>query len=248
MIYSKEKCLKHFLPIIILVSLSMTACVPKLQQDASTTASGFTDKTLERKLASESAENNFNALTVSMNVRIGDREYIQNVFEDVFGPSARALVKSFIMAQGMALNGGCSQYEAVYADPVTAGLSMVIDDDYANCGYSVYNLPIIGTENSIREGLRIQACEKVVSTTATLFYLIDSVTGVTNVQTSAFATNPTDEHIKNIYNRFYPGQTIPADVLLSLKQIVNSSAVTTSTNRFNLVALTICMSADWQIP
>lgn len=211
-------------------------------------ASSYADKNLDRKVASENAKATFNALDVQMNTRIGDREYIQNVFIDVFGSSVDTIVKPFIINNGMALNGGCSQYEATYADNTAIGAtSLILDDSKVSCDFSVVNLPIIGTENSIREGLRIQACEKAVNDNTSLFFLIDSVTGVTNVQ-ATFSTLPSDVHITKIYNKFYPGKTIKDDVLASLRDIGQSATLTTAKDKFKIITLTVCMSADWQIP
>lgn len=238
----------------------LSSCVPKSSDLGE--AAQFSNKKGDRKIANdnnnnnnnnnntinnENALSNFNALTVSMNVRIGDREYIQNVFIDIFGPASDNIVRPYILNQGTALNGGCSQYEATYADNVTINAALPIDDSRADCNLSIINLPVIGSENAIREGQRIQACEVVVNNATTLFYLIDKVTEVTNVQ-ATFATNPTSTHIKKIYSKFYPAQEIPVEVLSGLTDIGASNALTTAKDRFKLIALTICMSADWQIP
>lgn len=234
--------------ILFLNLISFLGCVPKLEQVKDDSSSSYADKNLDRKIASENTKAIFNALDVQMNVRIGDREFIQNVFIDVFGPSADSIVKQFINNNGMALNGGCSQYEATYADNSTAGAtSLIIDDIKSSCDYSVFNLPIVGIENSIREGLRIQACEKVVNDPTALVYLIDNVTGTSNVL-ATLNTIPTDLHITKIYNRFYPEKLIKPEVLESLRNISQSTTLTTAKDKFKLVALTVCMSADWQIP
>lgn len=222
-----------------------SSCVPTSDQVPDSVQ--FTDKKLDRKIASENAKNTFNALSVQMNIRIGDREYIQNVFIDVFGTGADALVRPFIINQGPSLNGGCSQYEATYADNLVVNAALPIDDVKVDCNLSVLNLSVIGSENVIREGQRLQACEVVVNNSTALFYLIDKVTGITNVQAS-FATNPTVDHIKKIYSNFYPAQSIPSDVLTGLLDLGASTSLTTAKDRFKLIALTICMSADWQIP
>jgi hypothetical protein len=59
---------------------------------------------------------------------------------------------------------------------------------------------------------------------------------------------PTIATTTSIYNKFYPAQNIPEDILKSLSGIGNSSALTTARDKFRLITLAVCMSADWQIP
>jgi hypothetical protein len=238
----------HILLLILIATFQ--SCVPtQLPSNISdVSSSGFVDKDAERKIASTNAENDFNALSVQMNTKIGDREFIYNVFIDVFGPTAGAIVSPFILQKGDSFNGGCSQYEGNYLTSVITNTDIYqIEDPNASCGFATINAPITGTENSTREGLRIEACEKIVSDNNSLFYLIDKVTGNTNVQAS-FSTNPTEAHISKIYQRFYPGRIINSDVMTSLKAISQAASLTTAKDRFKLVTLTICMGADWQHP
>ncbi len=235
---------KSFNNLIIIVTILLSSCV----QNSETAVETFENKNVSRRIASEKKKSDFEALSVQMSPRIGDREYIFNVLLYVFGPSADALITSIIYNNSAAYNGSCSQYEAVYsAGGVPLNGNYIIDDAKANCNNSSLNLPVVGTENSIREGARLQACEILVNNDNTLFYAIEKEVGTVANRTT-FSINPTSTTITKIYNRFYPGFAIDPVFLNNLLNISQSSQLTTSKDRFKLVLLTVCMTADWQIP
>ena len=236
------KALK-FLNVLFLIT-TISSCVAN-KELAETV---FENKSVSRRIASEKKKSDFEALSVQMSQRIGDREYIQNVFKYVFGTSADTLVTSLVFNNSAAYNGSCAQYEAVYSEVgVASGGGYIIDDAKANCNLSTLNLPVIGTENTLREGARLQACEVLVNNDNALFYAIEKELG-TVANRAAFVTNPTPSVIGKIYQRFYPSQVIEPLFLEGLVNIANSNQLTTSKDRFKLVILTICMTADWQIP
>jgi len=246
---------KNFLiaPLILLYS-----CLPIKIKEGEAVLSSFVDKNLERKIASENSVKDFNNLPLNSVARIADRKYVFNVLLDIFGPinsnnqseveKIKTLIRPYTLTKGAFFSGGCSPYEASYSPENTPQWGMhPIDDKDADCSNIELNSPNVGAENTIREALRTQACEVLVDNQTAIYNLLTKVLGP-NISLPQINTPPNQDEIIKIYQLFYPATDIPASVLSSQLKIAQSSAITTPLMKYKLIALTFCLSPDWQIP
>lgn len=272
-----------FLSMVLVLGSS---CIP-LAKEAADKAASFTEKksdsgsssgSNDRTVASTPVDDkaSFDALEVQQQTRLSEREYVFNVFVDVFGPSGDVLnsvTRNLIFFQGVVFNGACSNYEAQYVDNASVALNgtFIIDDVKNNCSATTINNMMIGTEGSVREGYRVQACENAVKNDTQLLYLLNTVTGGSYVVANFPSAVPavSDDYIKKIYARFYPARPIPDEIFTSLKglitaidaqptilvpAVVGPPAVAavysdkTIKAKWRTVALAVCLSTDWQTP
>lgn len=168
---------------------------------------------------------------------MGDQEYLQSVFVDVFsvpdqdpnvtGYIAAVIQQEFLPEQFM-LGRPC--------DPFETG-------DLSGCNYLVSNIEnvMLASSSAIREAARIQVCRRLLANNYVLANAISKVQGDQDT--------PNDMSVIAAIRLFYPASDNALAVqsaLLSMDETM-AAASENVTDRWRLLFLTLCESPSWQI-
>jgi mono/diheme cytochrome c family protein len=207
----------------------------------------------------ENAQNSVGSFS-GMNLRLGNRNYVNSVINYVFGKSNTQSVTSGVKYNTLSekkilynfasFQGSCDLYSVRNNTNVT--LSNVkppdLNDDWCpqdlEIGVSkpikVMN-PIIGKTNSVRMGYLTQVCEGQVAHTASLEYAMATHLGWVSGDLTVNSAN-----LEKAFQTFYPERPIPAEFSTALMNVANTTTV--NKDKWKWIFLTICLSAEWQTP
>jgi hypothetical protein len=170
-------------------------------------------------------------------VVLGDREYLESAFSNVFsqagvtsgqsGYLANVLLQEFLPQQG-SLGRAC--------DPL-------YDGSIENCYYLIdnANINMSAASSSIREAARIQVCRRLLANDLLLQAMIGQVSG--NQST------PNAQSVTAIIQQYYPAKdSAPSliDSLLNLDATMAKQGESTA-DRWRLIFLALCESPEWEV-
>ncbi|HEX4924181.1 MAG TPA: hypothetical protein VFV50_08845 [Bdellovibrionales bacterium] len=164
----------------------------------------------------------------SQKLRLGGRDYIASVLNDVFGSTAVAITDALIKSESGNFGGPCDRY---LGDCTEAGESQ---------------FAIIPVPTSPRAALLIRACDRLVSNDTAVTFAASQA----RANPAATLQRPSEEELSALFDLFYPGRPITPEIIANLNEIVIASAGQNQPAldawRFTLFAL--CVSPGWQVP
>lgn len=165
--------------------------------------------------------------------RLLDRRAVKSVLDTIFGPSVDSITTNLIFRKTTQMGGACEIGEI----GVTPDCSQ----------RSSTQNPAVPTSISGREGYLIRACELIVNTDPAILY---SGQKILNTLTRTTTDLPTDAQLQKMYQDFYPGYSLPPELLSSLKNVITQSQSLGSGafEAWRFVYLVLCESPDWQTP
>jgi hypothetical protein len=174
---------------------------------------------------------------VTGNIKIGDRDYLESVFTDVF--ASPKLTREEIGYLNAVLNqefGTTQQLLGRSCDPIETGTADRCYGQLTNA-----DTVMLANSTSIREAARIQVCRRLFAN--------DSLLGVVIGKIQASETTPSAETVTAAIELFYPAQDSALGVLPALLNLDQQMAAASESvsDRWRLIFLTVCESPTWQV-
>ena len=196
----------------------------------------FSNGNLSYQSSANSNENKFSA--DSINIRMGDRFFIQAVLNGIFGPGALEITYKRIFLQASVFGGPCDFNEQVRVSNSEEG----IDDPNSLCpgGIMASRLPLVPNHNPLRYAYIRLACAELTSSPKNIQYAMSRV----NQANNKFLTGP--EEVSYAYQLFHPMIELPdKNMILNLEKIVKSP----STGKLDWPKLfyILCTDPSWQL-
>lgn len=174
--------------------------------------------------------------------RLGDRFYVTNVFNNVFGPHNINFGKdiaNYIYKKQSVLGGSCSTYEV----NLSPGKAKEFPDLFCVAGAGQSITPQIVQNTVIRDGYKTYICDRAYGAyNSTAFMNAFAKAGVDR-NAATFNT----ENMQKVYNLFFPDQEIPADTVTSILSTKPSFGGDTK-KLWDGILLSFCLDPTWQIP
>ena len=134
---------------------------------------------------------------VSRKRRMGDRVYVSNVLENIFGPASKEIIVKNVLNNSSVFGGPCDPYSQ-YLDPKGSGYE--IKGDKNRCFqsfYLEYKAPVLVSANPLRSGAINKVCTKLSQCEECLKFALNK-SGVTKGQTLSY------NEVIGLYGLFYP--------------------------------------------
>ncbi len=199
-----------------------------------------------------------NGVFTGYSVRLGNRQYVNSIFKFVFGESNTTqqggypntvnyltLSEQKILRNGSSFQGACDLF-AVRRDLSTdlgSNNPPDLKDDWCSSSTKATEqiISMIGKSNSIRHGYLTQVCEGYVNHANSMKYAMTTHHGWVSGDLPV-----TDANLLIAYQNFYPEKALPDNFKTAYMNIANSTTV--NADKWKWIYLTICLSAEWQVP
>lgn len=222
----------------IFFSLILCSCVPMQYEEGEQSELSFEDKTRRPASEKKNTEEEVISEVSNLEVRLGDRYYIANVFKDVFGPSfnnSSHVYTNVISKQGV-FGGGCDLYERSLRGVNTTS----VENAWHQCFDTNWNTDQSLKSTTLREGWRVRACELIISSNGTAVNHAFSKAQVDR-NDDAYA-----EGLNKLYQLFYPLEDLPKS---TQTEMLNWAEQINDTQEFwESSLLAFCITPGWQIP
>lgn len=231
--WSRTKLLNFAL--IVLGAISIVSAF----QNCGISAFGTPVASLDLPLNHPSGDGSVSTATIQSKVVLGDRDYLESVFRDVF------------LSDQSSINdvNTLNYFIAVELSPMTHILGRSCDvsetGDGRRCEYLTSNtqLAMNAATSSAREAARIQLCRRATSHQSLLLQAVNKVRGTNST--------PNDQSILNIVRLFYPfiDDVSASEIQSSLAKIDRDmkQASELPEDRWRILVLTVCESPGWEI-
>ncbi len=189
-------------------------------------------------------------------VRMGNKNYVNSIFKFIFGESNKinyydqvfTLSEQKIVLNPSSFQGACDLYSRRMDVSIPSSSNGGVNspdpkDDWCSTPTKAYEqkTTMVGRTNSIRHGYLTQVCEGYVSHTASLKYALTTHHGWVSGDLPV-----NDDNLLIAYQNFYPEKAIPTDFKTALNTV--ASTTTVNLDKWKWVYLTLCLSAEWQVP
>lgn len=177
------------------------------------------------------------AKTAAGHILVGDREYLESVFLDVFSsPQASPDEQNYINAVIYQEFAPEQQMLGRSCDPLQ-------DGTLNRCNYSLTNVDtaMLANSSAIREAAQVQVCRRLLANDGVLAVVLGKIRGSQSA--------PTDQSIAGMIELFFPVQDGAQDAKSALLELDRAMAQKPEslTDRWRLLLLTVCESPSWQV-
>jgi len=223
------------LTVILTLASVLTGCTKTANRSITSIRSLADDSSNgQTQILPENHPNPNENIVVEVNgTRIGTREYVASVFENVFGESAEvsAIIDILVVKNITIFGGSCDNYNTSKC-PLTTGRAR-FDASETPAAYPP------------REGLRVRACEEITNLDSAISYVVGEHLDIPSV-----STEPSEVAVRKLYSIFYPGQDPSSEVVDSLLAIATDAKQRSypTKDSWRFIILTLCLSPDWQVP
>jgi hypothetical protein len=170
-------------------------------------------------------------------IRLGNRDYINSVFNDVFPPQTSGqqnqlnqILQPEVRMQIGLFGGPCNIYSS-------EGLT---DCPSGNIFTQETALPFNQQSTSSREARRLRVCESVMDLDWAVAAAVGNIDGASPTQL------PTAAQITAAFQLFYVGQDPGADILSALQNLI-AQQWSSPSEAWKALFLAVCVSPGWQI-
>lgn len=175
-------------------------------------------------------------------IRMSDRYYVSSLLSDVFGPSSNTEINYLVKIKMDSFGGGCDQYDM---NQNVSGACLNDDCNNVVCsGAQVINNQI-GVSSVIRRGWLIRVCESISNDDYAILYAVQNIHSQPTL-TKSNVPAPTKNTLEKSYGLFYRSSAPDKAILSALTDI--SKEETNNFEKWRYVLLSICTTAEWQIP
>jgi len=178
--------------------------------------------------------------SITSKILVMDRSQISSFFLQIFGPSVQPIVTSDISRQYSQFGLACDPHNNIGDNDCNPRIvdNRWYHNEWARDAFAVGTSVNVGV-TTLREGLRISACDKATSMDSAVQYAVGLIGKTTNV-----APTPTD--LSNLATLFYPDYTGEFDQALIQLQ-AEATRTQTPINQWRVQLIFLCRSPDWQI-
>lgn len=182
-------------------------------------------------------------VTTDYTLQLADRNYLEGIFSDAFGPSAADTVRENIVLKHDDLGGPCSEY--AYYKKLT-GKTYADKDRSLLCDEDNTTKVLIPPATAVRQGWILQTCATLTGTDTnppSLAYILGKIkTGAT----PANLPLPNTENLANLHKLFYREHPLPPDsVFEALRLMFHGDSPTI--NEWKTAIYSYCVSPHWQV-
>jgi hypothetical protein len=169
-------------------------------------------------------------------LRIGDRFYVKSVYQNAFGPSydSSNFVFGRIISKQDIFGGACDLYES-------SRNVQEIEFQDLRCFSDTWSTDQVLPSNALREGFRIQVCEKIVTSQVASRSFAFAEAGVDPVNDDLSA-----DKVAAIFALFHPARQVPESAYLTFEE--SKDSFSSKSQLWNTVLMTACLDPTWQIP